>query len=428
MTRMSFGRFAGFLFLLVVLVLSTSCGVAYAQASGASKYFRLMVTGDASNSAVIAFDANSTRIADHIVHYGTEDHGREAKAYPLKASPAVIHDYKGMNNAFVRLSQLRPDTRYYFVVSDPKGVSARFWFKTSSDQAGEKLSVIAGGDSRNNRTPRRNANLLVAKLRADVVLFGGDMTGGGSSSEWSEWFEDWQLTIAKDGRMTPVVVARGNHESSNEMIEKLFDTPKGVYYASSFGGSLLRVYTLNSESGISGEQTTWLQSDLEKNSDAVWKFAQYHKPMRPHTAGKGDGSSQYRSWASVFHKYRMNLVSESDAHVVKSTWPLRPSTSGESHQGFVRDDREGTVYIGEGGWGAPLRSNNDDKPWTRNSGRFNHINLIFLDKSKAEVRFIRTDNAADVEEVQDSTRFRLPKALDVWNPSNGAILQLEPGT
>ena len=35
------------------------------------------------------------------------------------------------------------------------------------------------------------------------------MTGGDSNREWKEWLDDWQLTIGQDGRMTPIVPARG---------------------------------------------------------------------------------------------------------------------------------------------------------------------------------------------------------------------------
>lgn len=390
-----------------------------------ARYFRLMFKDDASTSVVIGFHATSAKAADHKVHYGTEDLGQDAEGYPQSVAASYVHVYREMNNAFVHLRELRPDTEYFFVVSDPTGVSARYRFRTTPASPDSRLSIIAGGDSRNNRKPRQNANILVSKLRADFVMFGGDMTGGGSAREWREWFEDWQLSISPDGRITPLIVARGNHESSNEMIEKLFDTPAGVYYGVTAGGGLLRVYTLNSESGISGAQTRWLEADLAANAGIPWKFAQYHRPMRPHTSGKSDGTSQYQNWAHLFHSHRVQLVSESDAHTIKSTWPIRPATGAGSSQGFIRDDATGTVYIGEGCWGAPLRANNDNKPWTRDSGRFNGFNWIFLDRGALEFRFIRVDNAPSVGTVADSDRFRLPQNLDVWTPLNGAVVRLE---
>jgi hypothetical protein len=340
----------------------------------------------------------------------------------MSAQPNIIRPYLEMNNAFVRLTNLKPNTAYYFVVQDSIGISARFWFKTSPNTPNERLSVIAGGDSRNNRTPRKAANLLVSKLRPHLIMFSGDMTGGGSAQEWKEWFQDWQLTIAKDGRMFPIIAARGNHESSNAMIEQLFDTTPGVYYAVNVGGNLLRIYTLNSESGIAGAQTNWLQSDLANNEDTLWKFGQYHRPMRPHTSGKSEGTNQYRYWADLFHKYQMNVVNEADSHTVKTTWPIRPSTGQGSSEGFIRDDEEGTVYVGEGCWGAPLRNNDDLKPWTRSSGRFNHFNWIFVDSTKVEIKVVKVDNADQVASLTDSTLFQIPANLDIWKPAEGSTV------
>lgn len=388
----------------------------------AAKYFRLMVHGDGARSATIGFAASSEKASDHRVYFDTLDHGRNVKLYRQNAQPQVIHNYLEMNNAFVRLTNLSPDTAYYFVVQDPKGVSERFWFKTSPAGPNARLSVIAGGDSRNNRTPRKAANLMVSKLRPHIIMFSGDMTGGGSPKEWREWFEDWQLTISPDGRIYPLLAARGNHESSNEMIAKLFDTTAGVYFASSFAGSLLRIYTLNTESGISGDQTSWLNEDLTANHQTRWKFAQYHKPIRPHTKGKSEGSNQYRNWAPLFEKHGVQLVSEADSHTVKTTWPIRPSSGQGSDEGFVRDDINGTIYIGEGCWGAPLRSNDDTKSWTRDSGRFNHFHWIFVDQNRIEIRVVKVDNAKEVAALTDQNLFAMPAGIDIWKPANGSVV------
>ncbi len=395
-----------------------------ARTPGQSKYFRLMIQDNAANSIVIGYHAPTTDLNQTSVYYDNIDHGQQVEKYKFRVKPDLIRPYLEMNNAFVRLKNLTANTAYYFVVEDSAGISHRFWFKTAPNQPTERLSIIAGGDSRNNRTPRQAANLLVSKLRPHAVLFSGDMTGGGSAAEWKEWFQDWQLTIAADGRIFPILAARGNHESSNAMIEQLFDTTPGVYYAVNFGNNLLRVYTLNTESGISGAQTNWLQSDLADNEKMIWKFAQYHRPMRPHNSGKSEGTNQYKYWSDLFYKYRMNVVNESDTHTVKTTWPLRPSTSQGSAEGFIRDDKEGTVFIGEGCWGAPLRSNDDPKAWTRSHGKFNHFNWIFVDQNKVEIRVIKVDNAKSVGSVSDNNVFQPPANLDIWSPAEGSVITL----
>ena len=81
-----------------------------------------------------------------------------------------------MQNIFVQLKDLIPDTKYYFVIKYNDFISKRYWFETLPDHPNKKLSFISGGDSRNNRTTRKNANKLVAKLKPHAVFFGGDLT------------------------------------------------------------------------------------------------------------------------------------------------------------------------------------------------------------------------------------------------------------
>ncbi len=387
--------------------------------------YRLTLRDNPATSIVIGWDQTSG--SNPRVYYGTTDFGTNYNNYPNSKTPDRTVSYKGMNNNFARLTGLTPNTAYYFVIRDSQGTSERFWFKTAPAD-NSRLSFIAGGDSRNNRTPRQNANRLVAKLKPHAVLFGGDMTNGDSNGEWRDWFNDWQLTIASDNRMFPIVATRGNHEDSNNSIYHLFDVPSSsVYYALTFGNNLIRTYTLNTEISISGNQTTWLRNDLNANANTIWKMAQYHKPMRPHVSSKSEGNNQYNNWAQLFYDKGVKLVVECDAHTVKTTWPVRPSTGSGSDEGFIRDDQNGTVYAGEGCWGAPLRSNNDNKNWTRNSARFNQFKWIFVDEDKIEARTIRVDNASQVGSVSNTNVFSIPNNLDIWNPSNGSVVTINKG-
>ena len=410
--------------LLLVLMLVTS-GFLFSHA--ATNRYRIMWRDNPATTMVIGW--NQVSGSNPVVYYGPTDQGTNWSAYPNSKTVDKTISYKGMNNQFARLSGLQPNQAYYFVIRDSEGTSQRFWFKTTPSDPSVRLSIIAGGDSRNNRSPRQNANKLVRKLRPHAVLFGGDMTNQGTDAEWIEWFDDWQLTNGTDGRLIPIIAARGNHESSNTILVNLFDVPStNVYYALTMGGSLVRLYTLNTEMSIAGNQTSWLSGDLASNADVKWKIAQYHKPMRPHVSSKAEGTSQYTYWAPLFYQHKMSLVVECDAHTAKTTWPIRPYTGSGSSEGFIRDDDDGTVYVGEGCWGAPLRSNDDNKSWTRNSGMFNQFNWIFIDQQKMEVRKIRVDNADNVGTVNDSNIFAPPANLDIWSPSNGAVVTLYPAS
>ena len=403
-------------------LLITLCCFALPDGEAANKRYRCMWRDDPATTMVIGWDQVSGQNA--VLCYDEVDFGRQASAYRNKKRPDRIIQSKGMDNHFVRLTGLKPNTVYYFVILDNEGVSQRLSFKTMPDDPNVPLSIIAGGDSRNNREVRRNANQLVSRLRPHFVVFAGDMTGGDTNENWRDWFDDWQYTIGSDGRLFPIVPARGNHERENGSITELFDVPNiDAYYALTFGGSLFRLYTLNSLISPSGKQRIWLERDLNANQGVTWKMAQYHHGMRPHTRRKAPRDDLYANWAKIFHDQKVSLVLESDAHVVKTTYPISPGPNGDD--GFIRDDKNGTIYIGEGCWGAPLRSNDNPRAWTRASGSFNQFKWIFVRQQDIEVRTVKTENVTYVREVSDDDIFRIPVGLHLWKPPSGDVLTIK---
>ena len=412
--------------LLSFLLLINSCVLEpAAEYRNRPNHIRTMFKNDPSTTVVIGWNRYHTKKSSSKIYWDTVDHGEDIEAYANEMEPQKYSNYFGIKSAFVELTDLEPQTRYYFIIKNSLGKSKRYFVETLPNNRDARISLIAGGDSRNNRTPRKAANTLVAKLKPHAVLFGGDMVNTGSPGEWHKWFNDWQRSHGEDGRVTPIIAARGNHEISNKILKALFWLPNKNYYALSIADGLIRTYVLNSEMSMGGNQLTWLKKDLEENQDIVWKMAQYHRPMRPHVAKKSEGTNQYKYWAPLFYEHQVKLVIESDSHTVKSTWPVRPSTEEGSDQGFVRDDANGTTFVGEGCWGAPLRASNDTKEWTRDSGSFNQFKLIFVDQNKIELRTIKVDNADEVAEIDIENRFELPENLDVWNPSEGDVITIE---
>jgi hypothetical protein len=405
-----------------LLTVSTAMGPISPIKGAGSQRYRLIWTYNPQNLATIAWDSTAKNHEGSVVHYGTENHGENLDLYPYQKKVDKVDRYKGMNNSFASLSDLEPDTAYYFVINSDRGNSPVFWFKTAPDDD-QPISIIAGGDSRNNRGPRVNGNAMVAKLRPLAVLFAGDFTNIGTSKEWMEWMDDWQSTITMDNRLIPIIPGRGNHEISDEELARLFDIPAENYYSLNLS-QLATVIALNSESSIAGKQTLWLENQLLFNSEIPWKIAFFHKPIRPHVARKSEGNEQYRNWAELFFHHKVNLVVEGDSHTVKRTWPLRPVTFGANDEGFVRDDEEGTVYIGEGCWGAPLRPADDTKSWTRASDSFNQLNWIFINKDQMEIRTIKTDGVAQVQPLTEDTLFEEPKGIEVWKPDGDGIIRI----
>ena len=135
---------------------------------------RCMWREDPTTTMVIGWDQIAG--TNPTLYYSTNQiSGQRFESYAQVKTPDKVLYIKGMNNHFVRLRGLTPDTRYFFKIVDSNGGSRIYSFQTAPASPNTRLSIIAGGDSRNHREGRINANKLVGKLQPHFVLFGGDM-------------------------------------------------------------------------------------------------------------------------------------------------------------------------------------------------------------------------------------------------------------
>jgi hypothetical protein len=358
----------------------------------ASDKYRLVWTDDPSTTITIAWDQLDGSTAE--VFYGQADQGRKYWKYPESQGPQTEMNRYEMFTRFAKLSGLSPGANYYFVIKDESGVSKRYWFKTAPGQP-EPFTFVAGGDTKSLEEPLeagRASNRLVSKLRPLFVIYNGDFTtGDGTNPEyWKKWLIDWHtLTSTPDGRLIPIFPVMGNHENGNKRnLNIIFNAPyqfndtTHVYNSLNVGGNLLHMIALNSEIRTDSLQKDWLLRDLEAHRDFQFKMAGYHKPFFPHTQRKSEKPVIYQSWAGIFYDFGLDLSLDADSHMHKITFPVKPDSSDQAYMGFIRDDVNGTMYIGEGSWGAMPRDNNDDKPWTLTSGSFNQIKWIHVFPAK----------------------------------------------
>ena len=420
-----------------------------------TRFYRLSYRDDPATTMVIGWCDKDTS-ANARVYYGTVDFDTNYLSYPLSHGiDRSVLSYYGLNHRFARLTQLTPNTVYYFVVRDHQGVSARMCFKTLPDNANTPITFIAGGDSRTAmqgeedsllcRPWRQDANRLVSKISPDFITFSGDYVLVGYVFHfWADWFTDWQLTITPEGRLFPLVPTLGNHEDSNDLYN-MFDIPDSTsYYSLSIAGKLIRIYTLNTDIGCphtgpffcDSTQRNWLENDLRQHTgnmnEPYWKFVQYHYPFAAHSSYPVN-HTMVNCWASLFQDYKVKLVAESHAHVIKFTWPIVTS-SVPSDSGFVRNDTNGIVYVGDGSWGAPLRplftnySPDQAWKWMRNQASMPGFQVVYVSKEKIEIRVVEVDSV-DVNSVGqvwlNDPPGTLPANLVLWNPSNGSVVTIK---
>jgi hypothetical protein len=412
--------------------------------------YRLVWNEDPTTTITVAWD--QSRGENPVIYYGVKDFNQKWKNYPYSQQPtSTMIGYRGMNTHFAKLTGLKPDQVYYFIIKDSQGIGERFWFRTAPDKP-QPFTFIAGGDTKSDGTmleAGRASNKMVAKLRPLFVIFNGDFTtGDGTNDErWKLWLDDWMnLTTTSDGRMIPIVPVHGNHENGDKtVLYKLFDVPyqndveENIYYSLSFGGDFFHVIALNSEVDEGGDQRAWLENDLKEHQDFTFKMACYHKPFRPHTKSKKENIYEYEQWAPLFFKYRLSIGMGADTHMSSITYPIRPSEEEGSSEGFIRDDETGTMYVGEGSWGAAPRENNDDKPWTMMSGSFNQIKWFHVfpatnDKSAfiniytvITATFDEDENITtyvdNVVPLTEKNLFEIPKNINLFAPEpHGAVV------
>lgn len=391
------------------------------QAQAKVEFVRAMFNTNAATAFTIAWNQKSGK--EPVLFLDTVN---TEKQFSIKQSISSSNSEKGLQTHFVRLMNLKPSTTYYFYIQDSEGKSRVYYVRTVASNSNTKLSLVAGGDSRDNRSVRTLGNKMVAKLRPDAVLFNGDFTGLDLPGQWRDWFEDWESSISEDGRISPLVVTRGNHEHSNKVLVDLFDVPSPkVYYETTFGGDLLNVISLNSEIQKGLGQKVFLSRTLKDHKNYHWQLPQYHRPIRPHVKHKKEMETEYRNFVPLFEKYsNVRLCLENDSHTCKITWPIIQSKAEGSSEGFIRDDVKGIVYAGEGCWGAPIRVADDAKPWTRDMEGVNQINWIFITQEKIELRVVLYENVEEVEALNNVNRFDLPKNIKLWGPTNGTLVEI----
>lgn len=333
--------------LLLVLLLPFA---ANAQAlSGANPgHLRIIWTEDPAHRATISWSTASAG-STHEVYLDTQSRSGVLSAYARKVAAKNASVGSAATHHAV-VTDLKPATTYYFVVvSDGKASPERHFITAPDDDRAFRL--LSGGDSRSGLAERKKMNQLMAKLLEQdpgIIAFvhGGDYNASEDSwSEWDGWLTDHALTFTAAGRVLPIIPTLGNHEGGGAMFDAVFNTPgssAGTYYTVKLGANVSLI-TLDTNSSIGGTQAKWLEQQLQAAQTGRWIVPNYHKPAFP-AVKTPSGARQF--WVPLFEKYNVDLVLESDGHVLKRTLPIR----GEKH------DATGVVYVGEGGLGVPQRT------------------------------------------------------------------------
>ncbi|TWU48696.1 hypothetical protein Poly51_45970 [Rubripirellula tenax] len=368
-----------FLTLLFAGALLTSQPSAFADAplaGTAPAQWRVVWSDDPTTTATIAWSTKSAG-RDHSVRFKAKD-SDDGDATTLAESGRYTGGSFELYYHHSKLTDLRPGTAYEIQMISDTESSPVFYFVTASDTDRE-FSILHGGDSRSDRDARRRVNTMISEMAEasfdnddpadDIIAFahGGDYVVSGTKMElWSVWMSDHELTTMTDGRLLPIIPARGNHDKGKPF-NKVFGFPDGDlnYYGISIGPKV-RMVTLNSEISTAGDQATWLNEELSRSrANHRWLLAQYHRPVYPAVKEAGAG---LKTWVPLFEKFDVDLVCEADGHNIKRTVPIRDGQL----------DQTGVVYIGEGGLGVPQRTPKTDRWFIQSPGMADQGHHVFV--------------------------------------------------
>jgi len=372
--------------------LSTVSNFAETHNPTVPKHLRVSWTSDPGTSAIISW--STLKPTDNpFVRFRKKNSDEKFSVTPT-VEGRFQSDKSELHYQHATLVDLLPDTAYEFQVSQNETISSTYYFITAS-AIDRPFSLLHGGDSRSDHVARRKMNLMIAELvktsfededlSNDIIALahGGDYVADGSNlTQWSKWMDDHELTIGKDGRMLPVIPARGNHDKS-ELFNQVFGFKEKDknYYALDLNPTV-RFVTLNTEISTAGDQAKWLNRELKKSRPNYrWLLAQYHRPAYP--AVKAPGTA-LQSWVPVFEKYNVDLVCEADGHNIKRTLPIRGNVM----------DSTGVVYIGEGGLGVGQRTPKADRWYLQPPGMSDsasHVFVLTFEDEQIKGKCIRLD-------------------------------------
>jgi hypothetical protein len=339
-------------------------GTVSAETSG-PQHPRVVWLEDPAHRATIVWHTQGSQADVHRVRWGRADGTKSP--LPL-ATNAVRHIDERLDHATFHhavLSDLQPATRYRFQVESGGQRSETYTFETAPDD-NRPVTLLYGGDSRSNREGRRRVNRQIRRMVEDddarivAMLHGGDYVEHAMVWEdWDAWLDDWDLTHGSDGELLPVIPARGNHEFSPHQTDPntpdnynaVWGQPAGPSrdYWTTRIGSHIGIVTLDTNAPVAGDQRDWLADQLKQLTETRrWVVANYHRPAYP--AVKRPGAAQ-QHWVPLFEKYGVDLVCESDGHVLKRTVPIMDG----------KRDPDGVVYVGEGGLGVAQRTPDTDR-------------------------------------------------------------------
>jgi len=290
----------------------------------------------------------------------------------------------------VDLNQLSPGTEYEFKIGSDSTI---YHFRTMPQTLDRSITFIVGGNIFESRKIFRQMAQTIAKHDPDFIVFGGNIAHAINSKpfffpssrlrHWLAFFNEWKTSIIQNGgRVIPFVIAPGKEDirtDDYEIFFSLFAFPQKQLYRDIDFGNYLTLFLLDTGNfhPIDGPQSYWLKRALTKNQKRTYRFAVYNESAYP-PSGSSPATKKIRTfWCPLFEEFDLQAAFEHQNHSIKRTFPIK----GNQIQA------NGTIYLGEGCWGARPQKTQDQWYLTKRSKR-DGVWLVQLTPDNASLQAI----------------------------------------
>jgi hypothetical protein len=212
----------------------------------------------------------------------------------------------------VRLTQLKPDTKYFYSAGDEAKenfTGSSFWFKTAPVDSQAVRFWVTGDQGYPNIIQDQVRDAMLGWLKQNPrssenapldfwMTTGDNAYRSGSNKQFQAGFFEPYKTILRN---TPVWPVYGNHDSRRWVFFDLFTFPtkaesggvaSGSEHYYSFDYANIHIVVLDTEEGdldVDGVMLNWLKKDLQETKQQ-WLLAFSHHP--PYTKGSHNSDNK----------------------------------------------------------------------------------------------------------------------------------------
>ena len=376
--------------MLIIIALAYALGrfVVVFKDSRLSGYRAPYIQMLTSDSVVVRWLTEESQLG--VLHFGED--GSHMAAIELEDAPVKNHS--------VRLSGLKPATKYYYQVGEVSGFQAfdqdKHWFYTPPEETVPTRVWVIGDSGAPGETVNQVRDAALDWMRENPldseqpsntapliniwIALGDIAYRSGTNDQFQSALFDTFADIIANTSLWPVY---GNHDERRWTYFRIFDLPENAeaggvasgtenYYAIDYSNiHFVMLDSQASDRSADGEMADWLKKDLAKNTKP-WLIVAFHHP--PYSKGShdsddaGDSRGRMRDMREnilpILEKAGVDLVLSGHSHMYERSY-LLDCAYGESdkfssdnivsngingkHQNYLKPlllkESQGAVYV-----------------------------------------------------------------------------------